>query len=167
MAEKRYVQRVIDIPSSYTPEEREAIAAEILERIRERSRKGIDKNGERFPGYSESYKKSLDFKNAGGASKPKLTLSGDMLAMLDLVSHKKGKLIIGYDPSDPEADVAEGNIRGSYGQPTGSKKKARDFLGIPKSELESILAKYPLDDDEARTERAAEVLASESFEVGE
>lgn len=160
MADKRYVQRAIEIPSGYSKEEREAIAAEIVERIRERSRKGIDKDGNQFPAYSEGYKKSLDFKNAGGASKPKLVLSGDMLAALDLIKQTKGKLIIGYEPSDPEAGKAEGNIRGTYGQQRGSKSRARDFLGLPESELKKILARYPLDDEEARAERAAEVLGS-------
>lgn len=161
MADKKYIQRVIPIPRQYRPDEREAIAFEILKYIRERTDKGKDKNGESFPSYSPSYKNSLEFKIAGKSKTApvNLRLSGDMMAAMDLIKNEPGKLVIGYRPGDPEAGRAEGNIRGTYGQSSGSSKKKRDFLGIsPKVLREEILSKFPLDDKEALKEQTKQTL---------
>lgn len=157
-------QRVrVNIPKGYKPEERKIIAQEIIDHIVERSREdGLDKNNNKFAPYSKSYKKSLDFKIGGKTSKVDLTLTGEMLDSLKLISHNPDSILIGYDAGDSVNGKAEGNIRGTYGQ----KKKvapARDFLGIHKDSLKRILEKYPLDDDRERKDNlqlAAEALAA-------
>lgn len=156
----------IEIPKDYGPIERKAIALEIVDFIRNRTQsKRVDKDGKPFASYSKSYVKSLDFK-IGGKSKSKvdLTLSGDMLGALDLLSHKSGKIIVGFENGSQENARADGNIRGTYGntKPVGP---ARDFLGISDEDLTKILKKYPVDRKSVSERRAAvKVAASEVAE---
>jgi hypothetical protein len=152
-------QRVkIPIDKRYKPNERRAIAREIVEKIRQRTQdRNVDKNGRPFPKYSKDYVESLDFKIAGKSRGDiDLTLSGDMLTALDLLSHKSGELMVGYENGTEENAKADGNIRGTYGSKRPNPKKKRDFLGIMKKELNEILKKYPLKTKEIR-ERQAEI----------
>lgn len=130
------------IPKDLGDDERAALADDILETIRRRTERGIDKTGARFPRYSESYVKSLDFKIAGKSkSKIDLTLSGDMLAALEVLDSRPGAITIGFENGSSENARADGNIRGSYGGSPNSSK-ARDFLGIPPGELARLLRFY-------------------------
>ncbi len=147
----------ISIPKGLGPKEREAIAYEVIEAIIERTQKGKDKNGDRFNSYSKSYKESLNFKIGGKTNKVDLTLSGDMLADLQLLKHKNGEIVIGYENGTESNAKAEGNIRGTYGQKTPDERKAKDFLGIQKKELSQILELYPADDRKSRIARAGEI----------
>jgi len=166
LAEKKYVQTEIVIPEEYNHETRVAIAQDILEEIRERAKRGVgidsSKREKTFPAYSKAYTQSLDYKNAKGTSKTvNLTLSGDMLAELDLVKDTKGKLVIGFDPGSDAAGRAEGNIRGSYGDSRGSKAKARNFLGLPKEVITGILKKYPIKDRQKTDENVSKSKAKQ------
>lgn len=132
----------LSIPKGLGDDERAALADDIIESIRRRAEKGIDKNGDRFPKYSKSYVDSLDFKIAGkSASRVDLTLSGDMLAALTLLDSRPGKLTIGFEKGSEENGRADGNIRGSYGG-SPNPSKARDFLGLPPAELSRLLRFY-------------------------
>lgn len=122
-----------------TPSQRTKLADLVIEHIVERTQNGFDKDGRAFPRYSKEYINSLDFKNAGKSkSKVDLQLSGDMLAALDLLSHRKGKLVIGFENHTPENAKAEGNILGSYGRDP-NPAKARDFLGIQDKKLNELI----------------------------
>ena len=117
----------------------------------ERTDQGKDKNGKPFPkyskksNYSESYKKSLDFKIAGkSASKINLQLSGDMLAAITVLKYAKDSVEIGFEKGSEENARADGNIRGTYGQDAPNPRISRDFLGISEKELSKIL-KYVKD----------------------
>lgn len=147
---------LISIPTGYTPVEREAIALEIVDFIRERSRKGKDKNNNRFTKYSKAYSESLDFKIAGKSAKVDLTLSGDMLAALDVLKTSNRGLTIGYQSGDEINGRVEGNRLGSYGGKPNAQK-ARDFLGISTQDLSKILRKYPPNSDRS-LERAEQIL---------
>lgn len=150
-AKHQYID--IEIPKDYGPKEREAIAHDVLEFIRTRTHdKQVDKNGKAFPGYSKDYIKSQDFKIAGKSKgSVNLTLSGDMLAALDLLNHKSGNIRIGFERGSEENARADGNIRGTYGQDSPNRKKARDFLGIKPNELERILERYPTQEEAQKT----------------
>lgn len=139
-------QRVqIEIPKDYGPDERRAIAQDIINFIIDRTqKKGLDKNNNKFPPYSPNYIDSLDYRNAGKSKKVNLTLSGDMLGALDLLRDESGKIVIGYEKGSDENARADGNIRGTYGQSKENSKYKRDFLGISKKDLEKIISKYPL-----------------------
>lgn len=149
---KRNLKFVLEIDERYTAEERRAIAQEAIDFIINRTKtKNVDKNNRPFQKYSVSYTKSLDFKNAGKSKGDvNLSLSGDMLASMELLSSSPGKIEIGYSGGSPERDKAEGNILGTYGnkQPV---TKPRDFLGISKNDFRSnILTHYPLNSEERR-----------------
>lgn len=146
----------IEIPKDYSPTERVAIAEDIIEFIQKRTASGKDIEGNPFPKYSKAYKESLNFKIAGKSSRVNLKLSGDLMSAIELLSHKSGELLIGYENGTPENDKAEGNQLGSYGQPDPNPAKARPFLGITKDDLKTILEDYPLTKKEER-ERLAEV----------
>ena len=153
--------RKVNISKRYSPEEREAIAFDIISFIQERSKDGKGKDGKKFPKYSKDYTGSLDFKNAGKSkSRVDLTLSGDMLDSIDLLSDTAGSLTIGIDGDDEAHGRAEGNIRGSYGKSTGSKSKARDFLALSRTEINTILKNYPIDDEEKREEQVVSFFAA-------
>jgi hypothetical protein len=148
-------QRVrIPIPKGIGPDDRQEIGEEIVARIVERakSRKGVEALGDgvfkskTFPKYSKKY---AEWKGVGRESVD-LTLSGDMLDALDVISHTSGSILIGMPKDDRELNgKAEGNRTGSYGG-APNPSKARDFMGLPKAELADILRSAVQDDDKLR-----------------
>jgi hypothetical protein len=156
-----WVKEEFEIPKGYGPAERDAIALEILDYILERTADGRGKGGKAFPGYSESYKNSLDYKIAGKDGKVNLRLSGEMLDSLDIIESKVGKIVIGLPKEDEELNAkAEGNILGSYGGKP-NKSRARNFIGLSKEELDGILDKFPLNNTVELMERTRRVLFAE------
>ncbi len=150
MSSKPYQFKVV-IPEGYSSVEREAIAAEIVSFVRQRTLAGEDFNHKNFPKYSKNYFKK---------GKPDLNLSGEMLAELDAVKIKEKEIVIGYGDDSENAGKAEGNQIGSYGRDP-NPKKARKFLGLNPSDLKDILKKYPIDDPEKSAERAADILEAD------
>lgn len=144
----------------YKPVEREAIAIEVIDFIRERTKKGLDKDGNVFPKYTKGYENSLNFK-IGGKSKgqtPDLTLSGDMLDSIKMLRNTP-EIEIGFAYGSFENAKADGNIRGTYGDSSAHPKRAKPFLGISQTELEKILKKYPKTNKEKSLNRA-EIITS-------
>lgn len=144
----------IEIPSDLRPKEREAVAQEVIDFIVERTQKGLNVRGEKWSGkkgeYSPSYSKSLDFKIAGKSKrKVDMTLSSEMLNDLEIINHKKGKIVVGYSSSNNSQGKAEGNILGTYGKDAPIRGKSRPFLGIKKEDLIKIVGPYigEFDDD--------------------
>jgi hypothetical protein len=137
---------VIPIPEDLSRQQRELLAGEIVEHIRERSESGTGVRARGrgfslydFPGYSESYKASLDFRIAGKSSGSiDLTLSGDMLAAMDALRVSKSSITVGFEAGTEENARAEGNQIGSYGG-SPNPRKARRFLGLTKSELDMLV----------------------------
>lgn len=139
----KYTKEKLIIPKTIKPKERVKIAKVVIEHIITRSANGLDKNNKKFPKYSFEYAD----KKGVGVSDVDLILTGEMLDELELVSHKAGEIVIGYkNPSDELAGKVEGNRIGSYGREP-NKKKARDFLGLPKDELEVLAAAFEEDID--------------------
>lgn len=89
-----------------------------------------------FPSYSAAYAKRK------GSTSVDLTLSADMFAALKVLSTDPRSILIGFENGSDENAKAEGNQRGTYGQKTPIPGKARPFLGISRSDLETILDKY-------------------------
>jgi len=165
----KWQKTTIPISKKYSPTERKAIAQEVIEFIRDRTSKGKDKNNQSFKGYSKGYKSSLDFKLGGKSSKVNLRLTNEMMSELDLISHKNGSLLIGYDKADSDLNgKVEGNRLGTYGNKR-PVTRGRDFLGIAKKDLDKILKKYPTS-GEGLGKRALEILkasrASEEIVAG-
>ena len=124
----------VQIAPSFKPKDRVALSEAIIEYIRQRTLDGVDKNLEPFAPYKKSY---ADFKgvNPGDVD---LVFSGEMLGDLKLLSHKNGELTIGFDKDSDSNGKAEGNIKGTYGQPK-PVQKPRDFLGISQDELSILI----------------------------
>lgn len=80
-----------------------------------------------------------------------------MLADMQLLNHRAGEIVIGYENGSESNAKAEGNIRGTYGQKVPQKDKARDFLGIQDKELSKLLMEYPENDPIVKKEKANQV----------
>lgn len=130
-----WMREKISIPDHLKPSQRQMLAEEIIDYIVERSAAGKDKDGKRFKNYSKNY---ADMKGVD-QDEVDLVLSGDMMEELQVLVHKRGEIIIGYEKGADINAKVEGNITGSYGQPEPNKKKARNFLGISKADLARIL----------------------------
>jgi hypothetical protein len=100
-----------------------------------RTLEGRDKNNKKFPKYTKAY---ADEKGVSRDSVD-LFLEGDLLDELSLLNHKSGELVIGYEKGADINGKAEGNILGTYGQTEPIKGKQRDFLGITKSDLKTVI----------------------------
>jgi len=149
----------VKIPSGYSQDILDAIGSEIISVIRKRTAKNLDVDGEKFPAYSKEYAKSVDFKAAGKSKGDiNLTLSGDMLANIEMLQAKRNTVRIGYEKGSTENAKADGNIRGTYGTPSPIKGKARPFLGISDDDLQKILEKYPVDSDNNDAELRAQAI---------
>jgi len=139
----------VDVPRNLSASEREAIADEVIDFIRERTKDGKSWRNREFAGYSDAYAKSLNFKIAGKSKGDvNLTQSGDTLGALTLLDHKTGQLVIGFEKGSQENAIADGNIRGTYGKATQTGPK-RDFLGITKTDLSRILDRFTPEDEAA------------------
>jgi hypothetical protein len=144
----------VDLPREYKPDERKAIAAEIIDFVISRTEAGKDKDNISFAKYSKAYAKEKGQKNVD------LTFSGEMLSEISLLLEKSGKLRIGIDPGSDIVGRVQGNVLGTYGN-AEPVTKGRDFLGITQKDLDGILANYPLDDKEEREDRITNLVASE------
>jgi hypothetical protein len=121
------------------PTEREELAEAVIDFIIARTQAGIGvkprgrgfQNFD-FPAYTEEYSKKKK------KTRVNLVDTFDMLNNIDLISHKKGSLLIGFERGSDLNGKAEGNALGSYGR-SPNKKKARPFLGITKNDLDAVL----------------------------
>lgn len=135
-------QRVrIQIPDSVKPADRSGVGNQIVARIRERAIDGVGvkKSGgsfinAKFPKYTKEYAK----RKGVSRGSVDLVLSGKMLTALKLLSSKKGSVLVGFKKGATVNKKAEGNITGSYGG-SPNKSKARNFLGLPKSDVNRIV----------------------------
>jgi hypothetical protein len=139
MSKKPWVKTEILLPKDYDSEDAQTVAEEILNFIVERTKKGYGSDGEKFPGYSPSYKASDAFKLGGKSSKVDLTLSGEMLDSLEVLEAKRGKIVFGYAKDSDMNGRADGNCRGSYGTSKDDPSKARNFMELSGKELAKII----------------------------
>lgn len=112
---------------------RQEIGQTVLDKILERTAKGIDKTGKRFKGYSTEYKDSLKFKAFGKSSLVNLKLTGDMLGTLGFRSTRNR---INYSWDDKKENAK------AFNHTTGDTVPKRDFLGLPQKELDAIANKF-------------------------
>ena len=102
--------------------------------ITERTLDGKDQYGEKFAGYSKSYKNSDVFEIYGKGSRVDLKLSGEMLASMQVRS-AGDEITINFIDS-LNASKAYGHITGMSGRKGGV---VRDFFGLSKEEEEKIM----------------------------
>ncbi len=137
--------------------EKEAIAIEVIDYIRERTQeRNVDKNNKDFKAYSKKNPKK---------GPVDLTISSDMLDSIEILDNTRTKVVIGYEAGTVNNGKADGNIRGTYGQqkPIDGGKYARDFLGISKTDLKKITDKYKKSNSEKKA--AKKILANRASEI--
>lgn len=138
-----HIQTVFKCPDDFTADQRILLAELIMVEIRKMTKRSLDVDGAPFAEYSESYKESTEFEIAGKTSKVNLTLTGDMLASMELITHIKGQVRIGYKKTNPEAGKVQGNQSGIRGN-SMDIVNPRPFLGLPEPVLKSLYNKVRL-----------------------
>jgi len=140
MAEPQQVTIQVSADASASPADRAALAAQIIEFIRQRSEAGVGvrKQGRGFSNY-EFPEYTKEYEDLKGQDNVDLTLSAEMLSSIEYFASKsrRGEITIGFKSGTKINAKAEGNQIGSYGR-APNPKKARRFLGMTKSELELI-----------------------------
>jgi len=126
---------------------KELIGQAIIDRIVERSEAGdgvkISADGSgvevklQAP-YSETYADSLDFKAAGKSKDTvNMTLTGDMLGLLDIKRIKGNSITIGWNDKNENAK--------SFNHMVGDTVPQRLFFGVSNEELTDIKKDFELD----------------------
>ena len=111
-------------------QDREILGQLIIERIVDRAQSGRDIDGNRFTRYSRNY---VDYLRRIGADDGlDLTLTGEMLNSITVLSHGTGFLEIGIEPGTFAARKATWNQGGNPNIPS------RTFMGIEDAEAASI-----------------------------
>lgn len=134
MAEPQ-VTFTFNVPEDFDETARQIVGRKAVDLIIERTNNGVDRYGNKFAPYSESYINSLDFKNAGkSADEVNLQLTGEMLlGGLQVISQGPGFVTLGFEPGTPENDKAAWNQASDNGP-------SRSFVGLMDKELELIIA---------------------------
>lgn len=122
---------------------KEAVAQAIIDKIVSRTEAGdgikISANGQGRPvklksPYSDAYAKSLDFKAAGKSKgKVNMTLTGDMLASVDVTDTKGNRIKVG---------VSEDQVPKAFNHLTGDTVPERPWFGVSREEVEDILLEF-------------------------
>ena len=109
---------------------KDAVAQRAIDIILERTDAGRDWRGKAFKKYSESYKDSDDFEAFGKSSSVNLSLTGDMLGLLDKINDTRDKIELGWEDETENAKAAN--------HTQGVTVPQRDFLNLNKKELEEL-----------------------------
>ena len=117
------------LPNSTTEADRQTLGNEIVRFIKGRTRNGLDKNNRPFEAYSDTYISSFDFKIAG-KSRVNLTLTGEMLNTLEVISTGTGFIKIGFRDTDS-------NDKASF-----NRQHGREFLGITQGDLDLLVVNF-------------------------
>lgn len=91
--------------------------------------------------YSQTYSKSLKFAAASKGKKVNMTLTGDMLRSIDLLSEDGSVVVIGIE-DETERAKAYGHQTGFRNHPTIKKAKPRRFFGLTSGEIEKVLKEF-------------------------
>lgn len=112
-----------------------AVGQTIIDRIKERTQSGVDKRNQPFKKYSKRYINSDEFEAFGKSSGDvNLTLSGDMLELMEILRSSKNVLEIGWEDETQNAKA--------YNHTVGDTVPRRDFFGISKTELKEIASEF-------------------------
>ncbi len=149
---KKTIEQVIDLGEMFdadltdAPALKEALGQAIIDRMLARTDKNEAYGGGALKSpYSKAYQKSLEFKAAGKkAGDVNMTLTGDMLASIDVLSTSGNKIKIGIAD---ELQILKG-----FNHQTGDTVPKRAFFGVTKDELKEIGVKFKDDIDALKTQ---------------
>lgn len=119
----------------------QAFSQDAIDLILKRTQSGKDVNGGSFAPYSESYKGSLEFAAFGKSSNVDMTLSGEMLGVLEILNVEGSRVTFGL--TGENAAKAYGHITGMKGHPTldGVTPK-REWFGVSEADLKRLAGAY-------------------------
>lgn len=130
---------LISLPQNLNSSQREAIGLDIIEFIVDRTKNGLDINNQPFAPYKKSYKETFEYKIGHGAnSTVNLTLTGELLGTINIISHGVGFVKLGFN--DKQAEKKAEWIQSPTGQKFG-KQSPRKFFGISEKDLNKIIQK--------------------------
>ena len=115
---------------SPTPQERVSIGQDLIDRILERTESGKSLSGHKFKAYSKEYKDSLDFQAFGKTNRVNMTLTGDMLASIDILKETKDTITIG---------IAGDEAPKAFNHQTGDTVPKRRFFGVTKGDTKKAV----------------------------
>lgn len=137
---------------------KEAIGQAIIDRMVDRTQSGqgirFSKDGKGVPlklksPYSKTYADSDDFKAFGKSrSNVNMTLTGDMLASIDIKSIGENEITIGITETEERAKA--------FNHQTGDTVPSRPFFGVSKKELGDIKRQFGSDIKDALKTRDEE-----------
>ena len=149
---------LINLPQNLNNLQREAIALDVIQFIIDRTKSGVDINNEPFADYKQSYKDTFEYKiGHGGNADVNLTLTGEMLGTITLLSHGVGYIKLGF--SDAEAAKKAKWISSPTGQKAG-KQKPRKFFGITDKDLNKIINRHKNNDVAFQTTATSSLAAN-------
>jgi len=128
-----------------------AMAEALLTKIIDKTQGNKSRTGKPFKKYSKSYMNSLDFKAAGKTGKVNLTLSGDMLGLIDVTDESRNTVTLGWEESD-EQGKAHGHITGN----PKTKLPIRDFFGLNEKDLREVKNKFSDEISTIKTAKSSE-----------
>lgn len=140
---------------------KEAFAQALMDRILDRTKSGVDYDGQKFAAYSQRYKDSLMFKAFRKTSKVDMELTGEMLLSMEILSMRGNELEIGF--TGEQAAKAYGHMTGMEGHPTlDGVTPPRKFFGITDAELAGVAQEFKprpnrRDETEGLVERIAAI----------
>jgi len=130
------------VPRHLSSDEKREVALRSIDFIRDRTEKGKNVYGKNWAGRAGKYTKPYAKLKGTGLRPVDLTDSTKMLSAIKYMKSKSrvDELVIGFRKGSNLEGRAEGNIRGSYGNPNRRvTDKARPFLDILKKDLTSIV----------------------------
>lgn len=115
---------------------KEALAQTLIDKMVTRVQDGQGIGGVKLKSpYSERYAKTLEFKAAGKSrGKVNMTLTGDMVSSIGVISTKGNTIKIGIEDSEQVAKA--------YNHQTGDTVPQRPFFGFSKDELNDIKKEF-------------------------
>lgn len=108
-----------------------AIAQKIIDHIKERTESGKTVSGGSFAPYSKEYKKTTIFNLLKSGTTPDLTLTGNMLASMDVLGEGPNTVRIGFGDELERLKAFNHN--------TGDTVPRRPFFGVSKDEAKRIV----------------------------
>lgn len=118
------------------------IAFEAIDLIVQRTENGLDVRGNSFKNYSKEYTESQNFEAFGKSSGDvNLVQEGNMINSIQVIEAYDNYFKIGY--------TDELNTLKAFNHNTGDTVPRREFFGINKKEMNSILEKYQYIKDES------------------
>lgn len=138
VSQKVNLKDAFDVDFTGHEDLRTQIGQALIDRVVERTQSGKDVRGRDFKGpYSREYKDSGEYQDFKTSSKVNMTLRGDMLDDINIISQSSNTVKIGF--------TDEKETLKAYNHNKGDTVPKRQFFGIQKSDLKYIKKEFRLE----------------------